>query len=154
MAESAGILMFRNGPAGPEVLLVHPGGPFWSRRDFGAWSIPKGELDPDEDLEAAARREFAEEVGMLPSSELHALGRVAQNKQKHVTAFALRGDFDISTLRSNMIDVEWPPKSGRLLSIPEVDRAAWFSLPNARIRLLPGQVPLIDQLESLLAEHT
>lgn len=153
MSESAGILMFHNMPAGPEVLLVHPGGPFWAKRDLGAWSIPKGEFNPGEDPQSAARREFEEEVGLLPQGELHSLGRVAQNKAKRVTAFALEGDFDVGLLRSNRIDFEWPPGSGRYQSIPEVDRAEWFSLAVARTKLLPGQVQLIDRLEILLAER-
>ena len=141
---SAGILLHRRGPAGHEVLLVHPGGPFWARKDLGAWSIPKGLIDPGEDAAAAAKREFAEEVGLLPAGEPLALGEFRQPGGKVVLAFALAGDFDPSTLVSNQFEMEWPPRSGRKISVPEVDRAAWFALEAAREKLLTGQRPILD----------
>jgi predicted NUDIX family NTP pyrophosphohydrolase len=138
---SAGILLHRKGP---EVFLVHPGGPFWAKKDAGAWSIPKGLCDPDENPEAAARREFAEEVGMVPPGPLLPLGRFKQPGGKIVIAFALGGDFDPVRLISNTFPIEWPPRSGRTITIPEVDRAAWFTLEEARDKLVTGQRPILD----------
>jgi len=132
------------------VLLVHPGGPFWAKKDEAAWSIPKGVVDPDEDLEMAARREFAEEVGTVPTGKLALLGEFRQPGGKVVVAFALEGDFDPSTLRSNLIQVDWPPRSGRQIMIPEVDRAAWFSLDEAARKLHLGQRPVLAVLSSRL----
>src|SRR5262249_3222418 len=123
---SAGILLFRRDADAPRVLLVHPGGPFWAKRDAGAWSIPKGEIGVDEDAATAARREFAEELGVSPPGELSALGEIVQKGGKRVIAFALEGDFDPATLRSNTFEIEWPPRSGKLRAFPEVDRAEWF----------------------------
>ena len=143
---SAGILMYRRGTQGLEVLLVHPGGPFWARKDLGAWSIPKGEYSEREDPLAVAIREFEEETGTRPRGELHPLGDVTQPGRKVVTAFALEGDFDPATLRSNTFEMEWPPKSGRKASFPEVDRAQWFSLETAREKILRGQRELVDRL--------
>ena len=143
---SAGILMYRRGTQGLEVLLVHPGGPFWARKDLGAWSIPKGEYSEREDSLAVAIREFEEETGTRPRGELHPLGDVTQPGRKVVTAFALEGDFDPATLRSNTFEMEWPPKSGRKASFPEVDRAQWFSLETAREKILQGQRELVDRL--------
>ncbi len=141
---SAGILMFRLCRPGPEVLLVHPGGPFWRNRDAGAWSIPKGLYEDGEDALAAARREFEEETGSRPDGEFAALGSFRQPGGKIVAAFAVEGDLDPATLRSNTFTVEWPPRSGRVASFPEVDRAEWFSPAEARIRLVKGQVPILD----------
>ncbi len=138
---SAGILLHR---PGPEVLLVHPGGPFWTKKDAGAWSIPKGLCDPDEDPELAARREFAEEVGSVPPGPLGRLGEFKQPGGKLVLAFALRGDFDPAALVSNTFPIEWPPRSGRMITIPEVDRAGWFDVDAAREKLLKGQRPILD----------
>lgn len=121
---SAGIVLFRRGVSGVEIFLVHPGGPFWAKKDDAGWSIPKGVVDPDEDHEAAARREFAEEVGALPPGPLHPLGPFRQSGGKTVVAFALKGDFDPAAVKSNLIEIDWPPRSGRRLSMPEVDRAA------------------------------
>lgn len=140
---SAGILLYRTAADGLEVLLVHPGGPFWSKKDDGAWSIPKGLYDDAEDPLAAARREFAEETGMLPDGEFLALGTFRQPGGKQVSAFALRGDFDPARLRSNLFSMEWPPKSGRLQEFPEVDRAAWLKPGVAMKKATRGQVPII-----------
>jgi predicted NUDIX family NTP pyrophosphohydrolase len=151
-ANSAGILLHREGSDGVEVLLVHPGGPFWARKDAGAWSIPKGELDGDEDPRACALREFAEETGtVLPAAGLEALGSVRQAGGKVVLAFAARGDLDPATVRSNTFELEWPPRSGRRAEFPEVDRAEWFGVAAAREKLNPGQVELLDRLAALLA---
>lgn len=143
---SAGILLHR---PGPEVLLVHPGGPFWAKKDLGAWSIPKGLCDPDEDREEAARREFAEEVGIVPPGPLVALGQFRQPGGKLVVAFALSGDFDPQALISNTFPMEWPPRSGRNIVVPEVDRAAWFAPDSAREKLLAGQRPILEAFLAL-----
>ena len=147
---SAGIVLYRRAAAGIEVFLVHPGGPFWAKKDEAGWSIPKGEADPGEDLEAAARREFAEEVGALPDGPLVPLGQFKQSA-KSVAAFALEGEFDPAALVSNTIEIDWPPRSGKKLRIPEIDRADWFSLDAARLKLHIGQRPIIDALQKLLA---
>ncbi len=146
---SAGILMYHRGNAGLVVLLVHPGGPFWRNRDLGAWSIPKGELDGSEDPEAAARREFAEELGVAASGPLRPLGQVRQRGGKIVLAYALEGTLDADAVRSNQIPIEWPPRSGRMVHIPEIDRAAWFPLRLAREKILASQRPFLDRLERL-----
>ena len=146
---SAGIVLYRHGAAGLEVFLVHPGGPFWAKKDEAGWSIPKGEADADEDLEVAARREFAEEVGALPTGQLQPLGQFKQSA-KTIVAFALEGEFDPGALVSNLIEIDWPPRSGKKLSIPEVDRAQWFGLDEARIKLHVGQRPLVDALVKLI----
>ena len=140
---SAGILLYRRSPAGTEVLLVPPGGPFWAKKDEAAWSIPKGIADADEDHEAAARREFGEEVGTLPPGAMIPLGAFKQSGGKTVVAFALEGDFDSADLKSNEIEIDWPPRSGRKLKIPEVDRAAWVGLETAAIKLHVGQRPIL-----------
>ena len=147
---SAGLLLYRRGPSGVEVLLVHPGGPFWARKDAGAWSIPKGECGEAEDPLEAARREVAEELGAAPDGHPVALDPVRQAGGKLVLAWALETDFDVTTLRSNTFSLEWPPRSGRQQSFPEVDRAAWFGLAEARSKLLAGQLPLLDQLERVV----
>jgi len=146
------VLLHRRGPAGPEVLLGHMGGPFWARRDDGAWSIPKGEYAPDEDPEAAARREFAEELGSpVPAAELVPLGELRASG-KVLVVWAAEGDLDATTCRSNTFSLEWPPRSGRVQEFPEIDRAAWFPLAEARTKLLKGQVPFLDRLgERVLA---
>ena len=128
---------------------MHPGGPFWAKRDDGAWSIPKGEYTDDEDPEAAARREFAEELGSrLPeSAELRDLGEVKQKNGKVVVAYAAAGDLDTSTVHSNTFEMEWPPRSGRRQAFPEIDRAEWFALAQAREKLLPAQAAFLDRLE-------
>ncbi len=141
-------MLYRRGPGELEVLLVHPGGPFWARKDAGAWSIPKGEIEADEDPLAAARREFAEELGFAaPGGEPVALGEVRLRSGKRVLAWSLEGDADVSVVASNIIEVR---VGGRLMAIPEVDRADWFTLNEARDKLNPGQVPLLDRLASQL----
>jgi predicted NUDIX family NTP pyrophosphohydrolase len=148
---SAGILLFRRKPA-LEVLLVHPGGPFWARKDEAAWSIPKGLVDEGEDLENAARREFEEETGYRPPGDVLPLGEFVQSGGKVVVAFALEGDFDPTTLVSNTISLEWPPRSGRAITVPEVDRAEWMTPERAGIRLHKGQRGIIPALRELLKE--
>src|SRR3712207_5912474 len=140
---SSGVLLFRLRDGGPEVLLGHMGGPFWARKDDGAWSIPKGEHDPDEDAEAAARREFAEELGLpVPAPELIPLGEV--RARKVLTAWAAEGDLDVAAVRSNTFELEWPPRSGRRQEFPEIDRAAWFDVDTARNKVVAGQRPFLD----------
>ena len=144
---SAGLLLYRITDGSVEVLIGHPGGPFWATKDEGAWSIPKGEIGTKEDPEAAARREFAEELG--PSATigpLRPLGEVVQRGGKRVVAFAGEGDFDPRKLASNSFEIEWPPRSGRIQSFPEVDRAEWYDLETARTKILPGQIDLLDRL--------
>ena len=143
---SAGLLLYRHTPAGLEVLLVHPGGPFWTKKDDGAWSIPKGEIGDAEDPLAAAIREFAEETGAQPAGDFLPLAPIRQSGGKTVHAWALRSDFDPATLTSNLFSMEWPPRSGRLQQFPEVDRAAWFTLDIAREKILKSQLPLLDDL--------
>jgi predicted NUDIX family NTP pyrophosphohydrolase len=143
---SAGILLYRGKAARLELLLVHPGGPFWAKKDEGAWSIPKGEYDEGEDPLLVARREFEEELGSpAPGGEVIDLGELVQPSRKLITAFAVAGDFDTSGLRSNLFELEWPPRSGRMQSFPEVDRAEWFAPDEARAKILPGQRPFIDR---------
>lgn len=146
---SAGILLYRQRDATLEVLLVHPGGPVWARRDLGAWSVPKGEYsEGEEDPLQAARREFAEELGSpAPAGEPVDLGEIRQKSGKRVRAWALPGDLDTAQIRSNTFAMEWPPRSGRMREFPEVDRAAWFALPEARERINPAQAALLDRLE-------
>lgn len=143
---SAGLLLYRFIDRGLEVLLVHPGGPFWANRDLGAWSIPKGETAEGEDLLAAARREFHEETGSGAEGPTFALGQLRQRSGKIIHAWAVRGDFDPSGLRSNHFEMEWPPRSGEIRSFAEVDRAAWFDLAEARRRIVPGQAGFLDAL--------
>jgi predicted NUDIX family NTP pyrophosphohydrolase len=143
---SAGLLLYRHHAGRLEVLLVHPGGPFWARKDEGAWSIPKGELAEDEDPLAAAVREVEEETGCVVTGEFRPLDPVRQPGGKTVLAWAVECDFDAATLKSNTFSMEWPPKSGSVRRFPEIDRAAWFDVEDARRKLLRGQVPLLDQL--------
>lgn len=138
--------MYRHAGTNLEVLIVHPGGPYWRKKDEGAWSIPKGELDEGEDAKVAARREFLEETGVALSGLLDPLGEIRQRGGKLVIAFAVEGDVDVLTIRSNTFEMEWPPKSGRMRSFPEIDRAEWFDLPAARAKILEGQRPLLDGL--------
>lgn len=148
---SAGLLLYRRGGReGIEVFLVHPGGPFWAKKDEGAWSLPKGEIDEAEDALAAARRELAEETGLEVDGEFRPLASRRQPGGKLVHAWAVEADCDPARVRSNLFSLEWPPRSGRIREFPEVDRAAWFGLPEARRRILKGQRPFIDELEDLL----
>ena len=147
---SAGILLYRRREGPLEVLLVHPGGPFWRNRDVGAWQIPKGLVGPDEEPAAAALREFSEETGLALNGEPEPLCRIRQAGGKWVEAFALEADLDADTIVSNSFEVEWPPRSGRMSRFPEVDRAAWFSLERAREMMLPSQTPILDALETRL----
>jgi len=148
---SAGILAFRRGGRQFDVLLVHPGGPYWRKRDEGAWSIPKGVVVTD-DLLACARREFNEETGLTAAGEFMPLTPARQMSGKIVHAFALEADFDLSRVTSNTFEMEWPPRSGRMQSFPEVDRAAWFDLATARKKILPGQLPFIEELVERLGQ--
>jgi predicted NUDIX family NTP pyrophosphohydrolase len=148
---SAGILLYRRVDGAMEILLVHPGGPFWAKKDLGAWSIPKGEYAESEDPLTVAIREFEEETGARPQGRFVALGKVVQPGGKSVTAFAIEGDFDPAMLRSNTFELEWPPKSNQWKAFPEVDRAAWFAPVAARQKILPGQREFIARLLELLA---
>jgi predicted NUDIX family NTP pyrophosphohydrolase len=147
---SAGILLYRRRPGGAEVLLVHPGGPLWSRKDLGAWSIPKGEHGPAEEPLTAALRELEEETGIRPGGTPLPLGAVRQAGGKEVRAWGVEGDADAGAIRSNTFALEWPPRSGRTAEFPEVDRAGWFPLDLARRKILKGQLPLLEELERLL----
>ena len=149
---SAGVLLFNERADGLHMLLVHPGGPFWARRDLGAWSIPKGEYTPDEIPEQAARRELAEETGLSLTADLISLGEVRQPSGKVVSAFAARSGFDPADLRSNLFELEWPRHSGHIRLFPEIDRAEWFDVAEARRRILPGQAVFIDRLLAALGQ--
>jgi len=149
--KSAGLLIYRR-RGSLEVFLVHPGGPFWAKRDLGAWSIPKGELEGDEDPLQAARRELSEETGFTIDGEFRALAPVRQPGGKLVLAWMIEGDFDPARIRSGTFSMEWPPKSGQTREFPEIDRAAWFGIPEARERILSGQVGLLDQLAAALGD--
>ena len=143
---SAGLLMFRRRGAEIEVLLVHPGGPFWRKKDLGAWSIPKGEYEEGEDAQAAARREFQEETGIAVRGELTPLGEIRQAGGKLVTAWAMEGDCAFAEMHSNFFEMEWPPKSGKKQKFPEVDRAEWFSLEDAGKKIVEGQAEFLQRL--------
>jgi predicted NUDIX family NTP pyrophosphohydrolase len=143
--------MYRRRASGLEVFLVHPGGPFWARKDAGAWSIPKGEIEPGESPIDAARREFAEETGSNVVGAFAPLGWVRMRSGKVVHAWAVEGEIDADAIRSNVFTLEWPPRSGRQRQYPEADRAAWFPLDEARRRILAAQAPLIDSLEDLVS---
>jgi predicted NUDIX family NTP pyrophosphohydrolase len=143
---SAGILLFRRIGLAPEVLLVHPGGPFFAKKDEGAWSIPKGLLEADEQPLATARREFEEETGHRPAADATLIGEFKQPGGKIVIAFAVEGDFDLAGFRSNTFTMEWPPRSGRTAEFPEADRANWFGIEEARRKILKGQAPMLDVL--------
>lgn len=143
---SAGILAFRRRPQ-LEVLLAHPGGPFWAKKDAGAWSIPKGLVESGDELVAAARREFTEETNLVANGEMIELTAVTQKSGKLVHAFALEADYDLSQFASNSFALEWPPKSGRRQSFPEIDRIAYFALPVAQLKIIAYQLPLLSELE-------
>jgi predicted NUDIX family NTP pyrophosphohydrolase len=148
---SAGLLLYKFESDRLVVLLVHPGGPFWVNRDQGSWTIPKGGYGADEDALAAAIREFGEETGAVVEGPFHSLGEIRQRNRKTVSAWAAEGDFDPAELRSNLCEIEWPPRSGRLLQIPEVDRAEWFSIEEARSKINLSQLPLLERLKASLA---
>jgi predicted NUDIX family NTP pyrophosphohydrolase len=151
---SAGVLIYRQSAAGLEVLLVHPGGPYWAKKDEGAWSVPKGECDPGEDGLAAARRELAEETGLTPSGQFLPLGSFRSSSAKTVEVWAVEGEADPARLKSNTFAMEWPPKSGRIKTFPEVDRAAWFNLPEAARKVARGQAPILAALAARLRPGT
>lgn len=146
--DSAGVLLFRRRPSGLEVLLVHPGGPYWTAKDAGAWTIPKGQIDAGEEPLAAAQRELAEETGVTASGPFVALTPIRQKAGKRVVAFAAEGDCDAACIRSNLFSMEWPPRSGTMREFPEVDRAQWFGIPEAKTKINPAQVALLDELQA------
>lgn len=148
---SAGLLMFRRAGGALQLLLAHPGGPFWARKDEGAWTLPKGELAEGEDALAAARREFEEETGCAPAGPFLDLGEVRQKSGKRVQAWAFEGDLDPAALRCNLFELEWPPRSGQLRQFPEIDRVAWFDPDTARRKILSAQRPFVERLQGLLA---
>ena len=143
---SAGLILYRRRNDGIEVFLVHPGGPFWAKKDLASWSIPKGEYTEGEDPLAAAQREFHEETGFTANGSFTPLGELKQSGGKLVSAWAIEGDCDPAQLRSNTFQLEWPPRSGRKIEVPEVDRGAWFSIVEARTKLLTGQIGFLDEL--------
>jgi predicted NUDIX family NTP pyrophosphohydrolase len=149
---SAGLLFYRTKGAATEVFLVHPGGPFWKNKDAGAWSIPKGEFEDDEEPLEAAKREFREETGRPASGEFAPLQPVRQPGGKVVYAWAQESDFDAGAVKSNLFSMEWPRGSGRMAEFPEIDRASWFPIETAKRKILKGQVPLLDQLLGGLSE--
>jgi len=150
---SSGILLFRFRGGALEVFLVHPGGPYWRSKDAGAWSIPKGLLEPGDDTLAAAKREFREETGVAPSGEFIALAPLRQRSGKMVHAWAVEGDIDAAAVTSNVFSMEWPPRSGRMQEFPEVDRGGWFTLDEAREKMLPGQRGFLEQVRAIAASR-
>lgn len=147
---SAALLVYKHAPDGIQVFLVHPGGPFWAKKDLGVWSIPKGEFDAGEDGLAAARREFREETGQQVDGDFIALAPVKQRGGKTVHPWAVEGEVDEAAVRSNEFEMEWPPRSGRKARFPEIDRGRWFRVAEAKRRILPGQVPILDELAALV----
>jgi predicted NUDIX family NTP pyrophosphohydrolase len=151
--QSAGLLLHKQMSGNIEVLLVHPGGPFWAKKDAGAWSIPKGEFELGEEPFEAAKREFAEEFGRpAPEGEFVSLGTAKQSSGKVVHAWAIESDFDASGIKSNTITIDWPPRSGKQMEIPEVDKAAWVSLAEAQVKIVKGQIPLLEALAGNLGQ--
>ena len=148
--KSAGILFFKEEAGEYKFLLVHPGGPFWARKDLGAWSIPKGELNENEDPLPAAKREVKEELGVVVEGDMIALQPVKQKSGKIVMAWAVKMDVDVSAIKSNFFEIEWPKGSGKMKAFPEIDKAAWFNLEGCELHMLPGQLPLVKQLMDLL----
>ena len=151
-SKSAGIVAFRKKRRRIEVLLVHPGGPFWRNKDLGAWSIPKGEYDASDDPEDVARREFREELGIEMTEDLLPLGEIRQRGGKMVKAFAVEMDIDVENIQSNAFEIEWPPRSGRRQAFPEIDRAEWFDLGAARTKINEAQRTLLERLETIAAD--
>ena len=151
--QSAGILLYRLMGKGPEVLLVHPGGPFWTKKDLGSWSVPKGEIAPGEDPIAAARREFHEETGQPVSGEFIGLTPVKQKGGKIVYCYACEGNIDPAIIKSNIFEMEWPPRSGKKASFPEVDKAMWFDIHSAREKIIEAQRAFIDELFEILGSQ-
>jgi len=147
------LLLYRRAAGGLEVMLVHPGGPYWARKDLGAWSIPKGEIEPGEEALAAACREFEEETGASVSGEFVPLQPVRLRSGKVIHAWAVQAEFDPDALRSNLFSMEWPPRSGENREFPEADRAGWFGIDVARVKIHPGQAPLLDSLLAFLGDH-
>ena len=148
--QSAGLLMYRKRGESVQVLLVHPGGPFWVKKDLGSWSMPKGEFSEDEDALKAARREFEEETGFLPTGQFVRIGAIRQPSGKLIHAWAFEGDLDAKKVKSNTFSVEWPPQSGKQQEFPEVDRAEWFTIETAREKIIKGQVEFLDELLRVL----
>lgn len=148
--QSAGLLMYRKRGQSVQVLLVHPGGPFWAKKDLSSWSMPKGEFSEDEDALKAARREFEEETGFLPTGQFVRLGAIRQPSGKLIHAWAFEGDLDAKKVKSNTFSVEWPPQSGKQQEFPEVDRAEWFTIETAREKIIKGQVEFLDELLRVL----
>jgi predicted NUDIX family NTP pyrophosphohydrolase len=146
MRRSAALLVYKHAPDGIQVFLVHPGGPFWAKKDLGAWSIPKGEFDDSEDGLAAARREFREEVGQEIDGDFIVLTPVKQRGGKMVHAWAIEGEVDEAAVKSNEFEMEWPPRSGRKAQFPEIDQGRWFPIAEAKRRILTGQAPILDEL--------
>ncbi len=148
--QAAGILLYRRGRAGLEVLLAHPGGPLWARKDAAAWTLPKGQFTDGEMPLDAAKREFEEEMGTAPPGDFQPLGTIKQPSGKIIHAWAAEADFDVSTVKSNLFTMEWPPRSGRNGDFPEVDRAGWFSIEEARVKIIKGQAPFLERLLEVL----
>ena len=148
--QAAGILLYRRRASGLEVLLAHPGGPLWARKDLDAWTLPKGQFTGAELPLDAAKREFEEEMGSAPAGEFQPLGTVKQPSGKVIHAWAAEADFNTATVKSNLFELEWPPKSGRFAEFPEVDRAQWFSIEEARVKIIKGQQPFLERLLALL----
>jgi predicted NUDIX family NTP pyrophosphohydrolase len=152
MRKSAGILLYRRTGAETEYFLVHPGGPFWKNKDIGAWSVPKGEFGEGEDPLIAAQREFEEETGIAVSGKFIELKAVKQKSGKMIYTWACEGDIDHSIIRSNTFPIEWPPRSGKFIEIPEVDKGGWFNYEYAKQKLIPGQVPILEELHAMVSE--
>ncbi len=148
--KSAGILVYRKTREEYEVLLVHPGGPFWAKKDLNSWSVPKGEFEDDEEPLTAAKREFKEETGFISNGEFIKLDPVKQPSGKLIYSWAVEGDFDTAQVISNLFELEWPPKSGLFKEFPEIDRAEWFTFETAKKKILSGQVPILDNLQRML----
>lgn len=146
MKKSAGILLYRLINQKPEVFLVHPGGPFWAKKDMHAWSVPKGEFNDDEDPLDAARREFEEETGLTISGKFTGLSPIRQKNGKMVYCYACEGNIDSELIRSNLFEMEWPPRSGRMMSFPEIDRGEWFETPESKLKIIEAQAAFIDEL--------